>query len=545
MSFLIYDLTFLILFTLGVIIFLYKKRRNLKKEGIMYLYRTQLGIKFISYIGGKYKKTLKFLGYLAVVSGYVLMIGMLYLFGQIAYIYLKSPDVARAIKVPPIMPLIPYIDSIPGLGFLPPFYFTYFIISIAVISIFHEFSHGIFMKLNKIRIKTTGFGGIWLISEFFTGLRNGISKKFKLNKLKSLWITLILTVIALLIIVVGSFYSTILFIVLILLLVPFLGAFVEQDDKQMKKKGKFAQITVLSAGTFANLMLAILFFLLLSVFFVLTYAPAGAIFNTYTPGIVNITDIQKIDGVTVINSSNETILNIINENNLTNGLVLGVNGNQINLTRVVANNNSYFITINNLKEQLVAGGAQVALYEDLPAINVGLTGVIIEVDSNKIKTHDDLARVLDNYKVGDKINIKTKENNTILNYDIVLREDPNEKGRAVIGIGVLKQNTKLIGRISEFFNFFKEPATYYEPRFSTDLVIFIYYLIWWLALLNLTVALTNMLPVNPFDGGRTFMLTIAGITGSEKVGKLVLKIMAWIILGIFLLLMLGWFLAVF
>ena len=486
-GFFYYDLVFLIIFTLGVIIFLYKRRSNLKREGVMYLYRTQVGVKFINYIGSKYKKTLKFLGYLAVISGYILMVSMLYLLGQIAYIYIMNPEIVRAIKIPPLIPLIPYLPSIFKIDFLPPFYFTYWIIAIAVIAVFHEFAHGIYAKLYKIKVKTTGFG--------FLG--------------------------------------------------PFLAAFVEPDEKQMLKKPKLQQITILSAGTFTNLILAFIFFLLLSVFFVLTYVPAGAMFNTYTPGIVSIKEIQKIDGISINNPSNVELLEIINKNNLTSDLVLGSNGNQINLTKIIVNNRSYFITIDNLKEQLEITGDQIALYEDLPAINARLTGIIIEIDENKIKTHEDLSEVLKNYNVGDKINIKTKDNDEILEYNLTLGEDPNEKGRAVLGIGVLNQNTRLIGRISEFFNFFKKTGTFYEPRFNTNLIIFIYNLIWWLALVNISVALCNMLPIGLFDGGRMFMLTIAGITGSEKAGQIVFKIMTYLILGIFLLLMIGWFLAVF
>lgn len=453
----------------------------------MYLYRTQVGIKFINYIGTKYKKTLNILSYFIIGIGYILMILMLYLLAQIAYIYLRSPDIVRAIKIPPLMPLIPYIPSIFKIDFLPPFYFTYWIIAIAVIAVFHEFAHGIYARLYGVKIKTTGFG--------FLG--------------------------------------------------PFLAAFVEPDEKKMLKKTKKEQITILAAGTFTNLILAILFFLLLSLFFVLTYAPAGAMFNTYTPGLVNISDIKKIDGISITNPSNQDIINLIDKNNLTSDLILGSEDSQINLTKIIVNNQNYFITIDNLKEQLKSGGSQIALYEDLPAINSGLRGIIIEIDNNKINTHKELSNVLKNYNVGDKINITTRYNNETLKYTIILGEDPSQKNRAVLGIGVIDQNTRLVGKISEFFNFFKEAGTYYEPKFNTNFIIFIYNLIWWLALVNISVALMNMLPVALFDGGRFFMLTIAGITKSEKAGEIAFKIMTWIILGIFFLLMFGWFIAFF
>lgn len=485
-KFFYYDLVFLIAFSLFVVHFLYKRRSNLKREGIMYLYRTQVGIKFINYVGDKYKKTLKVLSYVSIFCGYILMGTMIYLLGLLVYTYIANPEIVRAIKVPPLMPLVPYLPSLFKIDFLPPFYFTYWIVSIAIIAIFHEFAHGIFARRHGIEIKTTGFG--------FLG--------------------------------------------------PFLAAFVEPDEEQMQKKSKFAQLSVLSAGTFVNLILAILFFLLLSVFFIMTYVPAGAMFNTYTPGIVKINEINRIDGLNVINPTNQGLIDIIDEGNLSEDLILE-NGVQLNLTKVVANGDGYFITLDNLKEQLESESDYVALYQDLPAIRAGLKGVIIGVDGKEIKTHEDLSEAMKGYSPGESVKIETKFEEEILSYDLVLAEDPNNGGRAVMGIGVIGQKGGVIGRVSDFFNFFKKTATHYEPRFDSNFMIFVYNLIWWIALINISIALVNMLPVGIFDGGRMFMLTIWGITKSEKFGQLMFKIMTYAILIIVLLLMVGWFGAVF
>ena len=158
MNFMIYDIGFLVLFVIFISIFLYKGRKNLKKEGIVLLYKTSWGIKLINYIGKKYKKALKFLSYISIGLGYCLMASMLYLFGRIIWIYLFNQDIVRAIKVPPIMPLIPYLPQIFKLDFLPPFYFIYWIVIIAIIAVTHEFAHGIFAASNKVKIKKTGFG---------------------------------------------------------------------------------------------------------------------------------------------------------------------------------------------------------------------------------------------------------------------------------------------------------------------------------------------------------------------------------------------------
>ena len=158
MSFLMYDIILLIVFSSFIVWFLYTKRKNLKREGILYLYKTSWGIKLINYVGTKYKRTLKVLSYISIGIGYILMIGIIYLFAQIIYLYAAFPGIVRAIKIPPIMPLIPYLPSIFKLDFLPPFYFTYWIVILAIIAVTHEFAHGIFAKRYNIGIKSTGFG---------------------------------------------------------------------------------------------------------------------------------------------------------------------------------------------------------------------------------------------------------------------------------------------------------------------------------------------------------------------------------------------------
>ena len=227
MSFMIYDLTLLAVFIIFIGIFLYRGRKKIKKDGLLLLYRTSWGIKLIHKIGKKYPRTLKVLSHISIICGYLLTIGVLYLVYTIVKIYLFRPDVVTQIKVPPIMPLIPYIDKV--VTFLPPFYFTYWIVILAVIAITHEFAHGIFAAYNKVRIKKTGFG-------FF------------------------------------PFFLPV-----------FLAAFVELDEKQMAKKPSFAQRAVLSAGTFANVLTAIFFLIVLGIFFSLAFSPGGVVFDNFFP----------------------------------------------------------------------------------------------------------------------------------------------------------------------------------------------------------------------------------------------------------------------
>src|SRR3989338_6260120 len=253
MSFIAYDITFIVLFSLLVALFLYTRKHNLKREGLLYLYRTKFGLQLIEWTSKKYARILRPLQYVVIASGNLLMAGMIWLLVKLSYSYMTSPSLAQQLRVPVLTPLIPYIDRLSAVDFLPPFYFTYWIVIIAIIAIPHEFAHGIFARLNKIKIHSTGFG--------FLG--------------------------------------------------PFLAAFVEQDEKQMKKAKKFDQLSVLAAGTFANILMTLLFGLILILFFSTSFSPAGVNFNAYSLDVINVSSISAITGTYIENS---TLLNI-NANN--------------------------------------------------------------------------------------------------------------------------------------------------------------------------------------------------------------------------------------
>ena len=73
MNFMVYDIGLLIIFVIFISIFLYRRKKNLKKEGLLLLYRTSWGMKLIDRVGEKWKKMLNFLSYGAIGLGYLLM----------------------------------------------------------------------------------------------------------------------------------------------------------------------------------------------------------------------------------------------------------------------------------------------------------------------------------------------------------------------------------------------------------------------------------------------------------------------------------------
>jgi len=465
MSFFLYDITFFLIFTAIVVTFLYVKRKNLKRDGVMYLYRTSVGLKIINYLGKKYKRTLTFLSYVSVTLGYILMISMIWLLYQTTKLFFQ-PEFVQAVKIPPLMPLIPYISDIFQVTWLPPFYFTYWIIVLGIIAITHEGAHGIFARFYNVKIKSTGFG--------FLG--------------------------------------------------PFMAFFVEQDDKQMQKRKIFPQLTILSAGVFANIITALLFFVIMIGFFQASYSPAGVVFTDYTFSVFPAPIMQ-----------NATITSEI----------IKIDG--LNLTRIEIENKSYFASaeIISLKTKNSTNATLIGLYQDQPAIRNAMRGAIIKVNDLKITNRSDFENILSSMKPGENItivtNFKQGSNKTLMTYEFALGEDYDNESKPVIGTASLMlKSTTLKGFFYKAINFFKDPAINYEPKYNEELTIFIYNLLWWIVLISISVGLSNMLPAFVFDGGRFWYLTVLGITGHKKLAERVFKVFTFLLLAVFALLMALW-----
>ncbi len=113
---------------------------------------------------------------------------------------------------------------VPGMGVLP---FWYWILAIFTIAIVHEFSHGVVARAHNIPVKNTGL--------VFFG--------------------------------------------------PILGAFVEPDEKKLRKEQDIVQYSVLAAGSFSNVMLAVVALLFLNFAFMplqeTMVTPSGFSFDNY------------------------------------------------------------------------------------------------------------------------------------------------------------------------------------------------------------------------------------------------------------------------
>lgn len=463
MNFMFLDIALLIIFISLTGFFLYNNRKKLKKEGMLFLYHTKWGTKLIEKTGKKYKKILKPASYVSVFIGYILMIIIIWMFAKIVWIYVFHSDLIRAIKMPPIMPLIPYLPQIFKLNWLPPFYFSYWIIILAIIAITHEFFHGIFAALFKVKTKTTGFGFFPRFLPIFT------------------------------------------------------AAFVNLDEKTMAKRSSFKQRAVLSAGTFANILTALLGVILMFGFFSLTFSPAGIVYDDYAYEVVPFENITSVNGILISNPQDF------------------LNFNQSEIKDIKTSQRTYY-TVKAIDQH----NELAALYFNSPAIRENLNGAIIEIEGEKITSLDDLSNKLDEYSPGRSINLTLFNGTEYYDKRIKLEESPSGDGSPWLGITFIdKSQNGILGKFVSFFTSYKKPNVFYTPNFAA--AQFIYDFLWWLVLISISVALINMLPMGIFDGGRFFYLTILTLTNSEKKAEKSYKFLTMLFLFALLVVMLFWF----
>ncbi|MBS3172470.1 site-2 protease family protein [Candidatus Woesearchaeota archaeon] len=200
------DYFFLVLFGLVLTIFLLSNKKKVEVQKVVYyfiymiMYRTKWGLKKMDSIAAKLKKHKNALSYTSITIGFIGMALMTFLFLLSVYRYFF---VKKEAVVAPLLPGA----TIPG---LPHLSFIHWILAIFILATVHEMCHGIFARMHGIKIKSSGFAIFGII----------------------------------------------------LPIIP--AAFVEQDEKDMEKKSKKAQLAVLSAGTFANFITAGVFFLILA-----------------------------------------------------------------------------------------------------------------------------------------------------------------------------------------------------------------------------------------------------------------------------------------
>ena len=212
---------------------------------------------------------------------------------------------------------------------------------------------------------------------------------------------------------------------------------------------------------------------------------------------------------------------------------------------IESHNITYFTTPYILEETLKRGIPALGVYENSPAFNASLRGVITSFDGKKVDSTESLINGIHEQRPGDRVKVETIYNGEKEVYDITLSE---RNGVAYLGIsaggsvqrrGIMSYIVVLTPKINDYYT-----GVVYESKIG-EFGVFIFNLFWWIVIINALVALFNMLPLGALDGGRFFMITIWGITGSKKAGEKGFKWATWVILALLAILMLRWIFAFF
>ncbi|MBI2653478.1 site-2 protease family protein [Candidatus Woesearchaeota archaeon] len=190
-----------VVFLVALTIFVFLKRKNLEtKQLVPYflyfsMYKTKAGLKLMDSWAKKYKKLLLFIGYAGILVGFLGMALISYSLVKNIFILFTKPEAAPGVGL-----VLPFKAK--GIFFVP---FFYWIISIFVIAVVHEFAHGVIARTHRLKVKSSGFA----------------------------------------------------FLALVIPIIP--AAFVEPDEKELKKRPHKEQLSVFAAGPFANIAAAFLF----------------------------------------------------------------------------------------------------------------------------------------------------------------------------------------------------------------------------------------------------------------------------------------------
>jgi len=233
------DLILLFTFLIAIAIFYFTHKHKFEIQGKVFaLYRTSWGLVWMDRLAKKQTRLLKFLAYVGIVVGFFGMISMFVLLIKATFDLLFVPD-----SLPALAPVLPGIKIAPG---LPTLSFLHWIISLFIIAIVHEFSHGVITRVYNIKIKSSGFA--------FLG--------------------------------------------------PIPAAFVEPNEKKMEKSSTKTQLSILAAGSFSNILLALLFVLIL--FFVTPFTDSllegkgVMVSQVVEKGSLGYSGIQKGENITKI-----------------------------------------------------------------------------------------------------------------------------------------------------------------------------------------------------------------------------------------------------
>jgi len=189
----------------SILLLINRKKIDLEKMAFPVFYalliRTKVGIKLMDRLAEKHRELIKLLGLCFIGLGFT---GMLFI--VINFIVMLFQLVIKPLETSQGVALLVPFTNIPGIGYLS---FWYFIIGIFSIAVIHEFAHGVMARAHNLNVKSSGVG----------------------------------------------------FFAIFVPLIPL--AFVEPDEKRLRKESDHVQYSILSASPSINIIAALILVLLL------------------------------------------------------------------------------------------------------------------------------------------------------------------------------------------------------------------------------------------------------------------------------------------
>lgn len=245
------ELIAIVVFVLIVTLFLLVKRKNIEIQKIAFpllyfvMYKTKIGLNAMDRLAKKYPRFIDYFIYASIAIGFLGLVAISFLLIYNLYRMFFVPEAAPGVGL--VLPV-----KVKGAFFVP---FFYWIISILVIASVHEFCHGMVARKYNLSIKSSGFA----------------------------------------------------FLALLIPIIP--AAFVEPNERALKKRPHKEQFAVFSAGPFANIVLGFIMLLLLSII-APPFINATMQFNG-----ANITSVVNESPASIANISvGETIIKIDDKN---------------------------------------------------------------------------------------------------------------------------------------------------------------------------------------------------------------------------------------
>ncbi|MBS3148556.1 site-2 protease family protein [Candidatus Woesearchaeota archaeon] len=201
------DGLFAVVFIVALAVFLWARRSRIEVQKALFpllyviMYRSSFGLSWMKRFAQRFPRILRVLGDIGTGVGFL---GM----ALIAIELIRNTIMLfTGSGVPGVQPVLPIEAK--GVFYIP---FSYWIISIFLIALVHEFAHGVLANVHKMRVKSSGFA----------------------------------------------------FLSIFVPIIP--AAFVEPDEVQLSAKPARSQLAVFAAGPFSNIIFAVLMFGILALF---------------------------------------------------------------------------------------------------------------------------------------------------------------------------------------------------------------------------------------------------------------------------------------